>query len=75
VRLGKAVLSVEEELRKNEQKPSVVSGGLKVVKEIAVKVLENAAGKRRCAVICSGCWLSEYRGERGRKPNARNGGD
>ena len=40
-----AIQSVQNELRKPDPKPSVVSAGLKIVKEIATKVVENAAEK------------------------------
>jgi hypothetical protein len=45
VRLEKAVRSVEQELHKSDPAPSVVAGGLKVVKEIATKVIVNVAEK------------------------------
>jgi hypothetical protein len=44
-RLEDAVQSVEHELDKPDPKPSVVSSGMKVVKEIATKVVESAAEK------------------------------
>lgn len=45
LQLEKVVRSVEQELHTSEPKRSVVSSGLKIVKEIAVKVIENTAEK------------------------------
>jgi uncharacterized protein YjbI with pentapeptide repeats len=44
-RLENAIQSVEHELKKSDPKPSIVTSGLKVVKDIAVKVLESTAEK------------------------------
>jgi uncharacterized protein YjbI with pentapeptide repeats len=44
-RLESAIQSVRQELRKDEPKSSVVSGGLKIAKEIAAKVIAETATK------------------------------
>jgi hypothetical protein len=44
-RLENALHSVRQELRKDEPKSSVVSGGLKIAKEIATKVITDTATK------------------------------